>query len=329
MATLFSRTADYVKERVWWGLGGGCALYAVVGAAVASATRGRLDLNKTPVIFLCLLLGLLVVALQALRRARTDEWHARKAREWEAQAPLREAQALDRARQSECREGLIRLSQNAIATLETLPRRLADAESFLDRAEADFAERAFAPFWDSIERATLQIGGFNDDVGRLAEMATRHTQLRREYRGESEPFPLTRSSAERAGVASGTTDRLTSLVRQGQRDFQFALIYEQRKTNQLLIAGFTTLASALDGMGRRLAASIEGLAGAVAESADSLQQSLQGVQESVQASGAGVEQAVRDAGGELRARGDRALEMLDNIQRRRMPRPRGLRDGEY
>jgi len=114
---------------------------------------------------------------------------------------------------------------------------------------------------------------------------------------------------------------MSSIARKAQIDFEFATIYEQRKTNQLLVAGFTNLAQALAGMGQSIALSIEDLSGQVSHMTEALE---------------GVHTTMKDHSEALEthndlalARHDRALEMLDNIQRRRRPRPEEFRDGEY
>ena len=56
-----------------------------------------------------------------------------------------------------------------------------------------------------------------------------------------------------------TSARLTAIVRESQKDFQFATIYEQRKTNKILIAGFNTLESAIYGLGDAIAFSLNEL----------------------------------------------------------------------
>jgi hypothetical protein len=48
-------------------------------------------------------------------------------------------------------------------------------------------------------------------------------------------------------------DRLRGVVRKGQTSFQFATIYEQRRTNQILIAGFVTLGDALERLRTQIA----------------------------------------------------------------------------
>ena len=54
-------------------------------------------------------------------------------------------------------------------------------------------------------------------------------------------------------------ERMHRVVRIAQKDFEFATIFEQRKTNRLLVSGFGTLAWAVAEMGVRLQKSISRL----------------------------------------------------------------------
>jgi hypothetical protein len=91
--------------------------------------------------------------------------------------------------------------------------------------------------------------------------------------------------------ARPATTRLASLVRKAQKDFHFATIYEQRKTNRILIAGFGTLASAISELGDMISSSLDDLSSTLHVSLDNI----------------------------LRKQ-DEQTSMLDNIQRRRKPK---------
>jgi hypothetical protein len=122
---------------------------------------------------------------------------------------------------------------------------------------------------------------------------------------------------------------MRGIVRRAQKDFQFASIYEQRKTNQLLVGGFASLAQAINQLGDRLQSSLESLATSISISVSDLV-SAQEAAASALASELQLsrEQALEDSDArrehERQERG-----MLDNLQRRRRPFPPGLGDGQY
>jgi hypothetical protein len=187
---------------------------------------------------------------------------------------------------------LSNIVSDANKIIDEIPSSLVSAENYLDQAENDFKENAFSPFWSSIEKAALSLGRFDENVLKLKENFNAHSELKRDYRTKNYfPFPVSREVKPALLVSLDVNKRMNDLVRNAQKNFQFATIYEQRKTNQLLIAGFQTLANAIDGMGVRIESSIGALT-------NELQYQ-------------GQEQAARDA---------QIISKLDNIQRRRVPK---------
>ena len=116
--------------------------------------------------------------------------------------------------------------------------------------------------------------------------------------GVEPQVPLMVKTFDGSRVVIDSIARLETLVEIAQRDFEFASIYEQRRTNKLLIAGFTDLRDALTSHSRKM------------------QQSLQGLHEQLCA----FQTQVSDADQNRTLRDERTLEMLDNIQRGRRPR---------
>jgi len=220
--------------------------------------------------------------------------------------PIREAKAEEEARrqrhreeQQGYREQMIGLGEQSIGLFYFMPRYLSAAEQHLDQAESDFADGAFAPFWDSIENAAKALGRFDEGVRHINYNSSHYISLIEKYEDAPPEFPLARQSVEKLGVGTTTAERMQAIVRKAQRNFQFATIYEQRKTNQILVAGFTDLAQALNEMTWHITASIDNLASSVDGMKSALNESMQANQSRL---------------GEV-------LEMLDNIQRGRRPFP--------
>jgi hypothetical protein len=234
--------------------------------------------------------------------------------------------AAHKAAQQNFKTELVKVTGTSLQTFEALPVNLLQAESLLDQAEQDFKEGAFAPFWDSIEQATIRLGSFNSGIASINHNLKRHGELSKLYEEKSPRFPIVIDSVKGMIAGNTTGDRMKTIVRQAQRNFQFASIYEQRKTNQILIAGFTNLAQALDGMGRRISESIDELSTQVSEMSSSLNESMENLGEQMATVNRTVSESVQDLHSTFQKeskdqadRHDRALEMLDNIQRRRMP----------
>jgi methyl-accepting chemotaxis protein len=233
----------------------------------------------------------------------------RRAREEDRQ---REA---EQERQTEYRSQLTVLGDESPGLFESVPRHLSTAEEQLDQAEIEFSERAFAPFWDSVEKAANALGCADKAIRDINDRVSRYSDLTRRCDSPPPVFPLTGASMAKLGAGTGTAERLKGVVRMGQRDFQFATIYEQRRTNRILVAGFTNLAQALDRMSWQIEASIQQLMSSVDVMTSTLNDSTWRLESRVDDA---AEALRRNARGR-EAREKEALKMLDNIQRGRKP----------
>jgi hypothetical protein len=136
------------------------------------------------------------------------------------------------------------------------------AEAHLAVAEREFDERAFAPFWDDVERATNALATYQRRVQGLESNV-------KEYRTVAERLddvPLESPEVPELDVSTRVVDprptasKLQDIVRRAQRDFEFASIFEQRKTNQILVDGFGSLQDAISCLGATLSDSLSNLA---------------------------------------------------------------------
>jgi hypothetical protein len=183
-----------------------------------------------------------------------------------------------------------------------------------------------------------KIGAIDDSVKLIADRSGKYKNLIQSFKGRPPPFPVDPNSAHRLGMAKDTTGRLQQIVRKAQRNFQFASIYEQRKTQQILIAGFTNVGEAINGLGVRLEESIDLLGDQIHDLSSSMTamnekvvDAVKGVQSAVgevSLRANDVSSAVRSADTKVQsamadqaARQERANRMLDNIQRHRVPPP--------
>lgn len=271
-------------------------------------------------------------AIAASRQAQLREEEARKHKEEE-----------NKKKQDEYLVCLTNLVDTSIAIFEMIPKKMSNAESNLDRALTDYEEGAFAPFWDSIERATMLLGQIDDDINKITDNSKLHIHYSSMYDGAPPPFPISGKSAKALMAANITGDRLNAIVRRAHRNFQFATIYEQRKTNQILVAGFTSLGQALEGMTRRITSSIDDLECKLSHARESLESSFRSVENTINVVGLEVSaqasssaRAIENSvGANVKALGDSmskdaqertrreklVLERLDNIQRNKKPWP--------
>jgi uncharacterized protein YfcZ (UPF0381/DUF406 family) len=250
-------------------------------------------------IALACVFALWIVKRHRARIAAVAEWKAQKETMW-----LRRL-----AQQRRDRERLLALNEESLRLLESMPGCVESAEYHLDQAEIDFMEGAFAPFWNSVERALVSLAGFEESVQRLESNSCEYVDLVARCKVPVPSFAVSAVSPARMRLATATSHRLHGIVRRAQRDFQFSMIYEHRKTNQILVAGFRNLAQAVEEMASRISESIDSLTASVEKMAAPLDESLRRLTDAAER----VEQPFAGKSG----REQRVLEVLDRIERNR------------
>lgn len=265
-----------------------------------------------------LFLELLMIALGCVSAFWTlRRYQARTAAAAELKAQ-REAAWLRRvAQQKRVRERLLAINEESLSLLESMPRCVESAEHHLDQAEIDFIEGAFAPFWNSVERAVLSLARFDESVQKLESNSCEYIDLVARSKGPVRSFAVSAVSPTRMRLATATSHRLHGIVRRAQRDFQFSVIYEQRKTNQILVAGFRNLSHAVEEMASRITASIDSLTSSVERVTSTLDESLRRLTEEAEKFAAGAGGEIEHAFAGKSGREQRVLEVLDRIERSR------------
>lgn len=260
-----------------------------------------------------LLLNRLVVKKSASIKSRIAAKKSRIAAEKSRIA----AEQAHRREQKGYYDQMIVLGNESLSHFELIPEDIRGAELFLDQAEKNFSENAFAPFWDSIQYAAMQLADFDNRSQKIEENSSKYENYIKKYEDKPPQFPLAHTSIKKLTMVTTTAKRMQSIVRTAQRDFQFASIYEQRKTNQVLISGFTTLGQALDSMTWKITGSIDNLAGSV----NSIHSTLSRHHDETMRAESGRHNEIKEIELDRATREKKVLKMLDNIQHRRKPPP--------
>jgi len=129
----------------------------------------------------------------------------------------------------------------------------------LDAAEREFADGAFAPFWDEVERAANELAAYKNELEHMRRSVDVYKSEATELEKITGSAPTLNFPDHALPDARPTAARFATVVRKAQTNFQFAVIYEQRKTNQLLHAGFGTLGAAIYSLGESINQSLDTL----------------------------------------------------------------------
>lgn len=216
----------------------------------------------------------------------------------EAENAKKAAQAQFEADRHKCIVELNEINTEARTTINAIHVLARSAEDNMQLAETEFNRRAFNPFWTAVEGAASQLGEISEKMQQYASYADRHTakgkELATKYRSSAPAFAVTADNVKFLATAGDLSNRLDTIVRRADTDFEFANILNQRRTHTILIAGFNNLGSALAGLSAKISSDLASMASS-------------------------VNSAITSAAANSSDQRDEMIRMLDNIQYRRLP----------
>jgi hypothetical protein len=261
-----------------------------------------------------------------------SELKARQDRELAEQKTIRDQADAKRrlekhqAEQEHIRNTLVKLEADKCEAVEILPSSISKAEAALDLAVFEFSEGAFNPFWDAIEKTITCLVSYEKGIQTIDATSKR---IPEELGKLDSPPPYFVSPKISLPKADKAIARMRQIVRKADKNIDFATIYQQRRTNGILVAGFANLGTAIADMGSRIQGSVDGLTQTLNSSIAAMsKQDAEYYKESISSMEAMREQLVSDA--EARREHEaKDEEMQDNMQRRRMPINKDFSDGKY
>jgi len=279
--------------------GAGLLLALVVfGATVAWGTSAgvgaAVPLGFVAAALVVTVLHLLIRGSRISEKERVKAQQAKQSVESSNQAEISRAENEARYLTSD----LMNTYESSAVVAAELHQHLSRAASWLQQAENEFGDNAFSPFWDAVENAAQQLAAFNDKANQVSRAADKYYLG---LNGRTHTFPAFPASSGNLPNPSAAVNELRRVVRMGQTNFQFANIWEHRRTREVMIAGFRTLGEAVNNLGSVVERSLSGLEQSVSSDVARL------VQEEIK---------TRDS---LDRRMTEQNRMLDNIQHHRKP----------
>ena len=137
----------------------------------------------------------------------------------------------------------------------TIGEKYNKIERSIEEANNNYKDNAFSPFWDGVESIVIDLYYINSLLMKLEKNNKRYLTL---INNKVHDFPPLLSSYSISDM-SLLNEKMLKLVRLGQTNFEFATIWEQRKTRDVLIEGFSDLNEAVYNVGNVLLYSLEKL----------------------------------------------------------------------
>lgn len=315
-------------------------IYFIVAALVGTFAEPLLQYSSVPIVLFFIWLKWYQIRWKAKIKAEKDriaqeqsEQKAKLDHELAEQKAIRDqADAKKRleqkhqAEQEHIRNTLVKLEADKCEAVEILPSSISQAEAALDLAVFEFSEGAFNPFWDAIEKTITCLVSYEKGIQTIDATSKR---IPEELGKLDSPPPYFVSPKISLPKADKAIARMRQIVRKADKNIDFATIYQQRRTNGILVAGFANLGTAIADMGSRIQGSVDGLTQTLNSSIAAMsKQDAEYYKESITSMEAMREQLVSDA--EARREHEaKDEEMQDNMQRRRMPINKDFSDGKY
>ena len=274
------RSVHGLPAWVWFGVW--VSVYFVCGALVYSV----LSLGISTLAGIIVATATVVVGAVGVKNSRVLDLEKKKA-QLDAETSRKDAAAVTSRLRSTYNDSVDRSSR--------LTGNLSDASGWLRHAESEYRNNAYSPFWDAVQNGAWHLGAFNSNLNGLSCNASEYYKA---LDGRKHTFPVFPVSISSVPDASSVMIQLARVVRLGQTNFEFANIWEHRRTREVLIAGFRTLGDALNTLGA------------------TIEHSVSALQQSVSSDAAMVVQEGIRTGEQLDRRMLEQNRMLDSMQRR-------------
>ena len=239
--------------------GGGIVLAAaVLGVTAALAQSAGMESSKVISLGFAVAAGVVTALHLSIRGGKISEKERKKAQAAKQSVEYGNKNELSRA-EDEARyvtSDLMNTYESSTALAAQLPQYISRAADSLRQAEKEFKDNAFGPFWDAVENAARQLATFNDKTGQVSKAADKYY---RGLNGRTHTFPSFPANTANLPDPSSVMNDLRRVVRMGQTNFQFANIWEHRRTREVMIAGFLTLGEAVNNLGSTVESSLLGL----------------------------------------------------------------------
>jgi DNA anti-recombination protein RmuC len=225
-----------------------------------------------------------------------------------------------------------RLASHVSSVADSLPQHLNEAKRSITVAEREFGEGMLDPFWDAVESATRSLASFHSSSEELKVALQQFKVLSLQCQATS-TIPKLRTAEAKIEDPIALSTRLHAIVRQSQRSYDFTNIFHLRRTNAILINGFTTFGQALNDMGEKIREAVA----TVSESVNSLESTVRDTGRDISASIQKSSEASKGSSVDFESSfaklvkvsqrhsknseqsNEKIIDILDNIQRDRTP----------
>lgn len=182
------------------------------------------------------------------------------------------------------------LLKSSLQLERELPILVEQIGKVLQKAEYEYKSNAYGPFWDAVEEAAKNLNQFNQNLNTLSSNVQYYTTV---LKGKKHNFPACCVQKDDFLMPENILYNFQRIVRMGQTNFEFATIWEHRKTREILILGFKTLGEAVDNLSSAVYHSISELNQSISESISQLTEEQIKTREDITEESRKIREAIR------------------------------------
>lgn len=134
------------------------------------------------------------------------------------------------------------LLESSYIEAESIPIELEHACDALARAQNEFVETAYGPFWDEAECAAELLAEATGKLRSIARSAQEYGTLLAEWRHNFPRYPV---SIDALPDLAATAAAVQLVVRRGHTKYEFASIWEHRKGRKVYVGDFRSIGEAI------------------------------------------------------------------------------------
>jgi hypothetical protein len=159
------------------------------------------------------------------------------------------------------------LEKSDLLVNDVIPNQKSHLETILSLLKYNFKDNALIPFWDNIESFIKNINSLNESITILDRNKQFYFKIIEET---SNNFPKYFPNINKYKEIENLIKKFKNIKYEAFRKFEFASIWEQRKTQKIIALGFLTMKDAIDNMPYELLYSIRKLNSTIENTMNSL-----------------------------------------------------------
>ena len=145
-------------------------------------------------------------------------------------------------------------------------------ENKLRKVEYEFSDNALIPFWDEVENFVKELDQYENSLNLLKENSKLYYKYIHTTKNNfPQKFPISTNHRFPNHIISN----FEQIKRQAFKKFEFANLWEQRKTQKILVLGFSTLGEAINNMNYSITNAVNELTDVVQTGFESLASEIQ------------------------------------------------------